>query len=168
MYTTYGFRNLNNKSLYDLRRIWLAYFYDTFYWDVHEETGLPVSIIHAYFIMEATINGLESDLMRKYKNPGGIKYRGIGESTLAYDDCYDKRGRRVQCQFAVYNTYQEMVQGWSNVFKLPRYSRCKSYNTAPDICECLYSSGYHTGNNWNNRAKISKEYWTLRQSFPKK
>ena len=168
MLSDYGFTNLGNKNLFELRRIWLAYSYDQFYWDVHYSSGFPISIVHAYFIMEATYRGLESDLMVKYKNPGGIKYRGIGTPVKAYDDCYDRRGRRIQCDFSSYSTYEEMVRGWSSVLSASRYQRCKSYDNAPDICQCLYSSGYHTANNWGNRATISKEYWTLRASFPRR
>jgi len=162
----YKFKDLEGKSLLELRRIWLAYAYDQFYWDVHEKTGFPVSVIYAYFIMEATYQGLESDLMAKYRNPGGVKYYGVGSSTKAYDDCRDKRGRRIKCDFAVFNTYQEMVSGWSRIFNAKRYQACKSEDNAADICECLYRSGYHTGNNWNNRAGISRAYWEVRKSFP--
>lgn len=162
----YKMKNLEGKTLLELRRIWLAYAYDQFYWDVHERTGFPVSVIYAYFIMEATYQGLESDLMAKYRNPGGIKYHGIGSSTKAYDDCTDRKGRRIKCDFAVFNTYQEMVEGWSRIFNAERYRLCKSENTAGEICECLFRSGYHTGNNWNNRAGISKAYWEVRKSFP--
>jgi len=162
------FQKLEGKTLLELRRIWLAYAYDQFYWDIHDKTGLPVSVIYAYFIMEATYNGVESSLMVKYKNPGGIKYKGIGRKAKAYDDCYDSKGRKVKCDFAVFETYTDMVSGWSSIFNLPRYSSCKSEKTAPDICECLYRSGYHTGNNWANRAGISRGYWEVRKSFPKR
>lgn len=99
-------------------------------------------------------------------NPGGIKYRGKGKKTRAYDDCYDRRGRRITCDFAVYENYDDMIEGWSNVFNQKRYERCKSYDTATEICRCLYKSGYHRANNWRNRADISREYWKLRLSFP--
>lgn len=162
-----NFQHLDGKTLLEMRRIWLAYAYDQFYWDVHEKTGLPVSVIYAYFIMEATYNGVESSLMVKYKNPGGIKYKGIGKKTKAYDDCYDSKGHKIKCDFAVFETYTDMVDGWADIFNMNRYRKCKSESTAPDICECLYRSGYHTGNNWRNRAGISKGYWEVRKSFPR-
>lgn len=166
MESEYKFKNLEKKSLYDLRRIWLAYNYDPLFWDVHEKTGFAVSVIYAYFIMEATNKGLESSLMSTYLNPGGIKYKGKGSSTKAYDDCRDSKGRPIKCNFQVYTSYDEMVTGWSNVLNASRYTKCKSEKTAPEICECLYKSGYHTGNNWVNRAALSKNYWEVRKSFP--
>ena len=163
----YNFQNLENKGLYDLRRIWLAYMYDKFFWDVHEITGFPVSVVYAYFIMEATKGGVESDLMANYMNPGGVKGHGSRKRAKAYDDCYDKKGRRIKCDFAIYESYEDMVKGWAQVLNAKRYQKCKSENNAQDICECLFSSGYHTGNNWRNRAELSKGYWQVRKSFPR-
>lgn len=161
-----GFKNLDGYSNGMLRRIWLAYNYDQFFWDVHYKTNLPISIIYAYFIMEATLEGVESDLMATYMNPGGIKYRGIGSKTKAYDDCFDNRGNPIKCDFAVFENYDDMVNGWASVFNQERYADCVSYNTAGQICKCLYKSGYHTANNWQRRANLSREYWKLRRSFP--
>lgn len=161
-----GFKKLDGYSLGILRRIWLAYNYDQLFWDIHHKTNLPVSVIYSYFIIEATYQGVESKLMANFMNPGGIKYRGKGKKTRAYDDCYDRRGRRITCDFAVYENYDDMIEGWSNVFNQKRYERCKSYDTATEICRCLYKSGYHRANNWRNRADISREYWKLRLSFP--
>lgn len=161
-----GFKNLDGYTTGMLRRIWLAYNYDQFFWDVHYKTNLPISIIYAYFIMEATIEGVESNLMAKYMNPGGIKYRGIGPKTKAYDDCYNRKGKRIKCDFAVFYNYDDMVNGWANVFNQNRYSKCNTFKTAGQICKCLYKSGYHTANNWEKRANLSREYWKLRISFP--
>lgn len=163
---TKGFKRLDNYSTGMLRRIWLAYNYDQFFWDVHYKTNFPISIIYAYFIMEATLEGVESDLMATYMNPGGIKYRGFGKKTKAFDDCYDRKGRKIKCDFAVFDNYDEMVNGWASVFNQERYADCIKYNNAADICKCLYKSGYHTANNWKKRANLSREYWKLRTSFP--
>ena len=78
-----GFRRLKNKSLVDLRRIWLGFMYEDFFYTMHKKTDLPISVIYAFFIIEATNAGIESKLMAKALNPGGIKYRGTGE-----DECY--------------------------------------------------------------------------------
>lgn len=162
-----GLVNLENRTTPILRRIWLAYKYDQFFWDVHKNTGLPVSIIYSYFIIEATVGGVESKLMRNYMNPGGVKFRGGGKRAKAYDDCYNSKGKPVPCDFSVFETYEQMVDGWSSVFLKPRYAKCKTYDNAGDICKCLYRSGYHTANNWKNRANISRGYWDIRKSFPK-
>lgn len=162
-----GFVNIDGYDLYMLRRIWLAYKYDQFFWDVHEETGFPVSVLYSYFIIEATVKGVESNLMRNYMNPGGVKYRGDGKKAKAYDDCFNSKGKPVPCDFSVYETYEDMVTGWSKVFNNKRYQKCKSEKNARNICKCLYKSGYHTGNNWSQRAEISKGYWILRLSFPR-
>lgn len=162
-----GLVRLEERSTPILRRIWLAYKYDQFFWDVHKATGLPVSIIYSYFIIEATVGGVESKLMQKYMNPGGVKFRGNGRKAKAYDDCYNSKGKPVPCDFSVFDTYEQMVDGWSSVFLKPRYAKCKTYDNASDICKCLYRSGYHTANNWRNRAEISRGYWDIRRSFPR-
>lgn len=163
-----GFKDLDKWETGILKRIWLAYNYDQFFWDMHELTGFPVSIIYSYFIIEATIGGAESKLMREHMNPGGVKYHGRSKKTKAYDDCYNSKGKPIPCDFSSFDTYEEMVEGWSRVFNQKRYSRCKSYDNAPDICRCLYKSGYHTANNWRDRAQLSKDYWSLRASMPRR
>ena len=172
-----GFRRLQGKNIVELRRIWLAYKYDNFFYTMHQKTNLPISVIYAFFIIEATNNGIESNLMAKALNPGGIKYRGTGRKVSAMDDCY-KKGVKVPCSFQAYNSYNAMVQGWADVLNLPRYKKCKrfvfrQYNrgmTAKDIvnatCKCFYESGYHTSNLWKVRSNLSTEYWTMKASFP--
>ena len=93
-----GFRRLNNKSLVDLRRIWLGFMYEDFFYTMHKKTDLPISVIYAFFIIEATNAGIESRLMEKALNPGGIKYRGTGKKINAMDDCY-KNGKKIPCAF---------------------------------------------------------------------
>jgi len=48
-----------------------------------KKTDLPISVIYAFFIIEATNAGIESKLMAKAFNPGGIKYRGSGKKMNA-------------------------------------------------------------------------------------
>jgi hypothetical protein len=114
-----GFRRLNNKSLVDLRRIWLGFMYEDFFYTMHKKTDLPISVIYAFFIIEATNNGIESRLMEKALNPGGIKYRGTGKKINAMDDCY-KNGKKIPCAFQAYTSYNAMVQGWADVLKLAK------------------------------------------------
>ena len=172
-----GFRRLQGKNLVELRRIWLAYMYDNFFYTMHQKTTLPISVIYAFFIIEATNNGIESKLMEKALNPGGIKYRGTGNKVKAMDDCYIN-GRKVACSFQAFSSYNAMVQGWADVLNLPRYKKCKRFvfrehnrgMSAKQIvdatCKCFYKSGYHTSNLWKVRSNLSTEYWTVKASFP--
>jgi hypothetical protein len=114
-----GFRRLNNKSLVDLRRIWLGFMYEDFFYTMHKKTDLPISVIYAFFIIEATNAGIESRLMEKALNPGGIKYRGTGNKINAMDDCY-KNGKKIPCAFQAYTSYNAMVQGWADVLNLTK------------------------------------------------
>jgi hypothetical protein len=172
-----GFRRLKNKSLVDLRRIWLGFMYEDFFYTMHKKTDLPISVIYAFFIIEATNAGIESKLMAKALNPGGIKYRGSGKKMNAMDDCY-KNGKKIPCAFQAFSSYNAMVQGWADVLNLPRYKNCKRYvfakynrgmtakNIVDATCKCFYKSGYHTSNLWKVRSNLSTEYWTVKASFP--
>jgi hypothetical protein len=172
-----GFRRLDKKNLHELRRIYIAYSYDDFFYTMHKKTDLPVSVIYAFFVIEATSNGLESKLMTKALNPGGIKYTGRGKKMKSYDDCYIG-SKKVPCDFQAYSNYQAMVDGWSRVMNLPRYKNCKRYVYAKynrgmqpkdivnNICKCFWKSGYHTSNAWKVRSDISTDYWTVKTSFP--
>lgn len=172
-----GFKRLQNKSLIDLRRIWIGFMYEDFFYIMHKKTDLPISVIYAFFIIEATNAGIESKLMEKALNPGGIKYRGTGNKVKAMDDCF-KNGKKIPCDFQAYSTYDAMVQGWADVLNLPRYKGCKRYmlakynrgmtakNIVDATCKCFYKSGYHTSNLWKVRSNLSTQYWTVKASFP--
>ena len=172
-----GFRRLKGKSLVELRKIYLAYMYDDFFYTMHQKTNLPISVIYAFFVIEATSNGLESKLMMKALNPGGIKYTGKGKKVKAMDDCY-KGKKKVPCDFQRYNDYQSMINGWAGIMNLPRYKNCKRFiyskynkgmkakDIVNNICYCFYKSGYHTSNQWKVRSNISTDYWTVKTSFP--
>jgi hypothetical protein len=172
-----GFRRLQNKSLVELRRIWLGFMYEDFFYTMHKKTDLPISVIYAFFIIEATNAGIESKLMAKALNPGGIKYRGTGKKINAMDDCY-KNGKKIPCAFQAFSSYNAMVEGWADVLNLPRYKNCKrfvfsKYNRGMSpkeivdaTCKCFYKSGYHTSNLWKVRSNLSTEYWTVKASFP--
>lgn len=165
--TGMGFRNLAGMREAKLRQLLVVYNYEPFFWRIHERTGLPVSVICAYFIIEATSQGVESELLRAHYNPGGVKYRGIGDVAYSYDDCYDVNGKKIPCRFESLAGYEQMEKVWSGVFNKQRYSRCKTYSTVEEICKCLYESGYHTGNNWKLRARLAKRYWLYRSKFPR-
>jgi hypothetical protein len=172
-----GFQRLKGKSLVDLRRIYLGFMYDDFFYSMHKKTNLPISVIYAFFVIEATNAGIESKLMAKALNPGGIKYRGTGKKINAMDDCY-KNGKKIPCAFQAFSSYNAMVQGWADVLNLPRYKNCKRYmfakynrgmsakNIVDATCKCFYKSGYHTSNLWKVRSNLSTEYWKVKASFP--
>ena len=49
-----GFRNLANVDRAKLRRIYLAYCYESMLMNVHLLTDFPISMIYSFFIIEAT------------------------------------------------------------------------------------------------------------------
>jgi hypothetical protein len=65
-----GFRNLKNVDRSKLRRIYLAYCYESMLMNVHVLTDFPVSMIYSFFIIEATSQGVETELLRKHANAG--------------------------------------------------------------------------------------------------
>ncbi len=179
-----GFRNLEGLNLFELRRVYLVWSYDPLLWDVNRNTGLPVSVLFSYFIIESTKNGLETDLLYLYGNCGGIKANGrVSESALFFDDCFDSKGRKIRCKFAVIKNYDQLVQVWSDVFNLPRYKKCRSAKgsnaelTRLAVCQCLKKGGYHTatgkigkdgiGSHVKARANLAGDYWQIRSNhFP--
>lgn len=155
-----GYKNLNGYSINELRRIMIAYEYDALFWDMREKTGLPISFFFAFFIFEATRDGLETEMWRNHWNPGGIKYKGKYNVVRKYDDCKGK------CNFASMPNYAAAVDMWSEVLNQPRYSACKSEANALDICKCIKKAGYHTDNSYTTRARLMNDYWKYRKSFP--
>lgn len=162
-----GFRHLAGMNEAKLRQLYITYSYEPFFWRIHERVGLPVSVVAAYFIVEATRQGVESELLREHYNPGGVKYRGVGSIAYFHDDCYDSNGKKIPCRFESLNGYEQMEETWAAVFNKPRYRKCKTYATVEDICHCLYRAGYHTGNNWKLRANVARRYWVYRSKFPR-
>lgn len=159
--TVMGYKNLDyDMTIEELRRIMIAYEYDALFWDMHERTGFSVPFFFAYFVYEATSNGIESELWRLHWNPGGIKARKGSRVAKYYDDCNGK------CNFVSLNNYDDAIRIWGSVINNSRYNKCRSYSTAKDICSCMKRSGYHTDNSHYTRAKIMGEYWTLRKHFP--
>lgn len=152
-----NFRNLESESLHQLRRMYLLWNYMPLFSEVSRLTGITEDVLFAYFIIEATNKGVESDLMQKAYNPGGVKYKGIYTPIYAYDDCY-KDGKPVPCAFENPGSFRNAVELWSSVFNAPRYEACKRLD-ADKTCECLQQKGYHTANNWKIRARLAKSYW---------
>ena len=68
-----GFRNLANVDRAKLRRIYIAYCYESMLMNVHLLTDFPISMIYSFFIIEATSAGVETELWRKHANAGGVK-----------------------------------------------------------------------------------------------
>jgi len=172
-----GFRNLDGLNLAALRRINLLYNYDSLLYAVHHMTDFPVSFIYAYFILEATSVGVETDLWRLHGNPGGIKkignYDWVNLKTIEYI-----RGRRKSMKqkfFSAKNT-EEGIKIWATVFNASRYNKCKKtdYSLPPmqiyrNLCKCMMRSGYHTSPDYQMRADYMKEYWDFKKlHFPKR
>jgi len=152
-----GFRNLTGVRLHALRRMYLLWHYAPLFERVHIETGISREVLFAYFIIEATRDGAESDLMAGTWNPGGVKYKGATDSVAAYDDCTDANGNPVPCAFEAPGSFEKASEVWSSVFNAERYTGCKNLDI-DKTCECLQRCGYHTAKNHRQRAKIARQY----------
>lgn len=162
-----GFRNLEGYSLHDMRRVYLAWHYKPLFEAVSKNTDIAEAVIFAFFIVEATIAGVESDLFLGHWNPGGIKYRGMFAKTLKNDDCYEN-GVPVPCAFESMSSADEAVQAWSAVFNSGRYDNCKA-KPITETCKCLQKNGYHTANDYRRRSRIAETYWQIVSAhFPSK
>jgi hypothetical protein len=168
-----GFRNIDNLSLITLRRLNLLYNYDSLFYAVHHMTDFPVSFIYAYFILEATSVGVETELWRLYGNPGGIKkigkYDWVNLMTIEY---IKGRKRNMKQKFFSANNTEEGIKVWASVFNAPRYDKCRKadYSLPPiqiyrNICKCMMKSGYHTSPDYNMRADYMKEYWEFKKLY---
>ena len=152
-----GFRNLAGVRLHALRRMYLLWHYAPLFERVHIETGISREVLFAYFIIEATREGVESDLMAGTWNPGGVKYKGMTDSVEAHDDCTDSNGDPVPCAFEAPGSFEKAASVWSSVFNAERYADCKNLDI-DKTCECLQKCGYHTAKNHRQRAKIARQY----------
>jgi len=152
-----GFRNLDKSPLHQMRRMYLLWHYMPLFDHVSAATGIGNDVLFAYFVMEATREGVESELMQKAFNPGGVKHRGRYEAIYAFDDCSDESGKPTPCAFENPGTFDNAVKLWAEVFNAPRYKACKSL-PAKETCRCLYENGYHGANNHRSRAKLAGDY----------
>lgn len=172
-----GFRNLANVDRAKLRRIYLAYCYEAMLMNVHLLTDFPVSMIYSFFIIEATNQGIETDLWRKHANAGGVKALKNGKYvTYRTREVIRGRDKFIKAKFMKASSTEEGMKLWAGVLNSGRYAACKKANYKvkgiklyESICKCVYKSGYHTDKDYNFRASLMAEYWQIkRDNFPLK
>jgi len=172
-----GFRNLANVDRAKLRRIYLAYCYESMLMNVHLLTDFPISMIYSFFIIEATSQGIETELWRKHANAGGVKALKNGKYvTYRTREVIRGRDKYIKARFMKASTTEEGMKLWAGVLNSGRYADCKKANYKikgiklyESICKCVYKSGYHTDKDYKFRASLMAEYWQIkRDNFPLK
>ena len=172
-----GFRNLDGVNIGKLRRIYLAYCYESMLMNVHLLTDFPISMIYSFFIIEATSQGIETDLWRKHANAGGVKaIKGYATVTYKTREVIRGRNRYIKAKFMKAESTEEGMQAWAGVLNSGRYAECKKANYRwkgmrlyNSICKCIYDNGYHTDQDYKFRASLMQEYWDIkRDNFPLK
>jgi hypothetical protein len=172
-----GFRNLAKVDRSKLRRIYLAYCYESMLMNVHVLTDFPISMIYSFFIIEATSQGVETDLWRKHANAGGVKaLKGYGTVTYKTREVIRGKDKYIRAKFMSAETTEEGMKLWAGVLNSGRYAACKKANYKikgiklyESICKCVYKSGYHTDRDYKFRASLMAEYWQIkRDNFPLK
>jgi hypothetical protein len=172
-----GFRNLVKVDKAKLRRIYLAYCYESMLMNVHVLTDFPVSMIYSFFIIEATSQGVETELWRKHANAGGVKaLKGHGTVTYKTREVIRGKDKYIKAKFMSAKTTEEGMELWASVLNSGRYAACKKANYKlkgiklyESICKCVYKSGYHTDTDYKFRASLMAEYWQIkRDNFPLK
>jgi len=172
-----GFRNLKGVDKSKLRRIYIAYCYESMLMNVHLMTDFPISMIYSFFIIEATSQGIETELWRKHANAGGVKALK-GQQTVTYRTREVIRGknRYIRAKFMKAANTEEGMKLWAGVLNSGRYAACKKANYKlkgmrlyESICKCVYKSGYHTDRDYKFRASLMQEYWDIKtENFPLK
>jgi hypothetical protein len=172
-----GFRNLAKVDRAKLRRIYLAYCYESMLMNVHVLTDFPVSMIYSFFIIEATSQGVETELWRKHANAGGVKaLKGHGTVTYKTREVIRGKDKYIRAKFMSAESTEEGMKLWAGVLNSGRYAACKKANYKikgiklyESICKCVYKSGYHTDRDYKFRASLMAEYWQIkRDNFPLK
>jgi len=172
-----GFRNLKGVDRSKLRRIYLAYCYESMLMNVHVLTDFPVSMIYSFFIIEATSQGVETELWRKHANAGGVKaLKGHDYVTYRTREVIRGRNKYIRAKFMKAESTEEGMKLWAGVLNSGRYASCKKANYRmkgiklyESICKCVYKSGYHTDTDYKFRASLMAEYWQIkRDNFPLK
>jgi hypothetical protein len=172
-----GFRNLAKVDRAKLRRIYLAYCYESMLMNVHVLTDFPVSMIYSFFIIEATSQGVETELWRKHANAGGVKaLKGKQSVTYKTREVIKGRDKYIKAKFMKASSTEEGMNLWAGVLNSGRYAACKKANYKmkgiklyESICKCVYKSGYHTDRDYKFRASLMAEYWQIkRDNFPLK
>ena len=170
-----GFRNLKNANLYKMRRIWMAYHYEDMLMNVHLLTDFPISMIYAFFIIEATNKGVETNLWRIHANAGGGKaLKGYNSVTYKTREVIKGKSKIIRDKFYSANSTKEGVEAWAKIFNSGRYYDCKKANYKlpkkelyESICKCVYESGYHTDPKYKFRAEFMAEFWKIKnENFP--
>ena len=172
-----GFRNLANVDRAKLRRIYIAYCYESMLMNVHLLTDFPISMIYSFFIIEATSQGVETELWRKHANAGGVKALKNGKYvTYRTREVIRGRDKYIKAKFMKASSTEEGMKLWAGVLNSGRYADCKKANYKikgiklyESICKCVYKSGYHTDKDYKFRASLMAEYWQIkRDNFPLK
>jgi hypothetical protein len=172
-----GFRNLAKVDRAKLRRIYLAYCYESMLMNVHVLTDFPISMIYSFFIIEATSQGIETELWRKHANAGGVKaLKGKQSVTYKTREVIRGKDKYIKAKFMKAETTEEGMNLWAGVLNSGRYAACKKANYKikgiklyESICKCVYKSGYHTDTDYKFRASLMAEYWQIkRDNFPTK
>ena len=172
-----GFRNLANVDRAKLRRIYLAYCYESMLMNVHLLTDFPISMLYSFFIIEATSQGVETELWRKHANAGGVKALKNGKYvTYRTREVIRGKDKYIKAKFMKASTTEEGMKLWAGVLNSGRYADCKKANYKikgiklyESICKCVYKSGYHTDKDYKFRASLMAEYWQIkRDNFPLK
>jgi hypothetical protein len=167
-----GFRNLDKIDLFKMRRIWLAYSYESMLMNVHHLTDFPVSMIYSFFIIEATTSGIETELWRKHANAGGVKALKNQKSvTYKTREVIRGRDKYIRAKFMSASSTEEGMKLWAGVLNSGRYAECKKANYKmkgirlyESICKCVYKSGYHTDRDYKFRASLMAEFWELKKN----
>ena len=171
-----GFRNLNGVNHSKLRRIWIAFKYDEMLMNVHYMTDFPVSMIYSFFIIEATNNGIETDLWRIHANAGGGKaLKGYDHVTYKTREVINGKNKYIKAKFFSADNTEDGLKLWAQILNSGRYYECKKANYKlkgkrlyESICKCIYENGYHTDRDYKFRASLMAEYWEIkRDNFPK-
>ena len=172
-----GFRNLKGVDKSKLRRIYIAYCYESMLMNVHLLTDFPVSMIYSFFIIEATSAGIETELWRKHANAGGVKaLKGQQSVTYKTREVIRGRDKYIRAKFMKASNTEEGMKLWASVLNSGRYADCKKANYKikgiklyESICKCVYKSGYHTDRDYKFRASLMAEYWQIKKdNFPLK
>ena len=167
---TNGFRNLENATLVQMRRMWMAFHYESMLMNLHLLTEFPISMLYSFFIIEATTNGIETNLWRLHANAGGMKaFKGYGSVTYKTYEVIRGKNVTMRAKFMSAKNTQEGIEAWAKVLNSGRYYECKKANYKlpkkqlyESICKCVYESGYHTDPKYKFRAQFMAEFWKFK------
>jgi hypothetical protein len=167
---TNGFRNLENATLVQMRRMWMAFHYESMLMNLHLLTEFPISMLYSFFIIEATTNGIETNLWRLHANAGGLKaFKGYGSVTYKTYEVIRGKNVTMRAKFMSAKNTQEGIEAWAKVLNSGRYDECKKANYKlpkkqlyESICKCVYESGYHTDPKYKFRAQFMAEFWKFK------